>query len=303
MRITLNRTQPHRQPLGLLAYFVTATSKAVNITNMPASRSKRPTTRTTANQSTLSFHNRSRVTKATATNDSDARKAQKKADAIELEDDVEPEVSEIVEEDEVNDDLDIQRTEEAVAKAEIQTTSVKTSPSVLKSTPKSKSKSSSKPANDAAAATIDVQASKITDAQLKKYWQAEEDVRLAPRGKSASSIFMTLISPLTTFHSLSASIDTLPVHQSHLPLPEKILRHFDLSSQYGPCIGISRLSRFRRAHAMDLEPPIEVLAVLLREEEKDAKSTGLKGKGGAGRQCGKMAYIDELGGGKVVLVE
>jgi len=41
-----------------------------------------------------------------------------------------------------------------------------------------------------------------------------------------------------------------------------------------------------------LEPPIEVLAVLLREEDKRTS-----------QGCGKLAYIDELGGGKMGLVE
>jgi len=120
-------------------------------------------------------------------------------------------------------------------------------------------------------------AEKVTDPQLKKYWQKEENARLAPR-----------------------------VHQQSLPLHEKILRHFDLSSQYGPCIGIPRLARWRRANTLGLQPPIEVLAVLLREEEGGAKE-GVKyavGKGtGRSQGCGKMAYIDELGGGRVVLVE
>lgn len=43
---------------------------------------------------------------------------------------------------------------------------------------------------------------------------------------------------------------------------------------------------------LGLHPPVEVLAVLLREEDTK-KSQG----------CGKLAYIDELGGGRVVLVE
>jgi DNA polymerase delta subunit 4 len=71
---------------------------------------------------------------------------------------------------------------------------------------------------------------------------------------------------------------------------EKILRHFDLSSQYGPCIGIPRLQRWKRAYGLGLNPPIEVLAVLLREQKTN------QGKG-------EMAYIDELAGGRVVLVE
>jgi DNA polymerase delta subunit 4 len=84
------------------------------------------------------------------------------------------------------------------------------------------------------------------------------------------------------------------VHQSSLPLHEKILRHFDLSSQYGPCIGIQRLQRWKRANMLGLEPPVEVLAVLLREEDGNNKKS---------QGCGKLAYIDELAGGRVVLVE
>ncbi|EXJ84404.1 hypothetical protein A1O3_05071 [Capronia epimyces CBS 606.96] len=109
----------------------------------------------------------------------------------------------------------------------------------------------------------EVAAEKVTAAQLKKYWQAEEDSRLAPR-----------------------------VHQENLSLHEKILRHFDLSSQYGPCIGITRLQRWKRANMLGLEPPVEVLAVLLREEDKKTS-----------QGCGTLAYIDELAGGRVILVE
>lgn len=32
-----------------------------------------------------------------------------------------------------------------------------------------------------------------------------------------------------------------------------------------PCTGIARLKRWKRAHKLDLDPPIEVLAVLLKE--------------------------------------
>lgn len=46
--------------------------------------------------------------------------------------------------------------------------------------------------------------SKVSDAQVKKYWKSKEDERIAPR-----------------------------VHQRGLNVNEKILRHFDLSSQYG----------------------------------------------------------------------
>jgi len=56
---------------------------------------------------------------------------------------------------------------------------------------------------------VEAKAAKVSDAQVKDYWQAEEDERTAPR-----------------------------VHQEGLSLHEKILRHFDVSNQFG----VSRLS-------------------------------------------------------------
>ena len=53
---------------------------------------------------------------------------------------------------------------------------------------------------------IEEKASKIPETQIRKYWQAKESERIAPR-----------------------------VHQQGLSLNEKILRHFDLSSQFGVC--------------------------------------------------------------------
>ncbi|EAL88906.1 hypothetical protein KXW98_003956 [Aspergillus fumigatus] len=95
----------------------------------------------------------------------------------------------------------------------------------------------------------DQKAIRITEQELQRYWKKEEQTRKAPR-----------------------------VHQEDLSLHEKILRHFDLSSQYGPCIGIARLKRWRRAKMLDLNPPIEVLAVLLKEKDT----------------VKQRAYVDEL---------
>lgn len=50
----------------------------------------------------------------------------------------------------------------------------------------------------------ELKAEKVTDAQIKKYWKAIESERRAPR-----------------------------VHQQDLSQSEKILRYFDVSSQYG----------------------------------------------------------------------
>lgn len=99
------------------------------------------------------------------------------------------------------------------------------------------------------------------------------------------------------------------VHQEDLTTNEKILRHFDISSQYGvsqssppllpflpplssikkrkfknqnqtklnpslsktqPCIGIARMKRWKRADGLGLNPPVEVLAVLLKEQQQQA---------------------------------
>ncbi|KAI9722005.1 MAG: hypothetical protein M1812_001965 [Candelaria pacifica] len=95
-------------------------------------------------------------------------------------------------------------------------------------------------------------AEKVTDAQVKRYWRAKEDERKAPR-----------------------------VHQEGVSINEKILRHFDLSSQYGPCIGIARMKRWNRANNLNLHPPIEVLTVLIREENM-------------GSLVSQRAYVDEL---------
>ncbi|KAL4800716.1 DNA polymerase delta, subunit 4-domain-containing protein [Aspergillus venezuelensis] len=92
-------------------------------------------------------------------------------------------------------------------------------------------------------------AAKVTKKQLQEYWDKEDSKNRGPR-----------------------------VHHENLSLDEKILRNFDLSSQYGPCIGIARLKRWRRAESLDLHPPIEVLSVLLKQQGTTAQ----------------RAYIDEL---------
>ncbi|OAA63058.1 DNA polymerase delta subunit [Cordyceps fumosorosea ARSEF 2679] len=85
----------------------------------------------------------------------------------------------------------------------------------------------------------EIKAEKMSDAQIGKYWRSIEAERKAPR-----------------------------VHQEGLSLNEKVLRYFDVSSQYGPCIGTPRMKRWQRAERLGLSPPIEVLAILLKEENK-----------------------------------
>lgn len=53
-----------------------------------------------------------------------------------------------------------------------------------------------------------------------------------------------------------------------------------------PCIGINRLSRWKRASKLGLNPPIEVLAVLVKEEAAENRKL-------------ERAYMDELLDAKV----
>jgi len=81
------------------------------------------------------------------------------------------------------------------------------------------------------------------------------------------------------------------VHQDSLSINEKILRHFDLSSQYGPCIGITRFRRWNRAYRLGLNPPVEVLTVLIRAELGE----GIQAKIVTHKEdVGASAYINDL---------
>ncbi|KIY63857.1 hypothetical protein CYLTODRAFT_493578 [Cylindrobasidium torrendii FP15055 ss-10] len=53
-----------------------------------------------------------------------------------------------------------------------------------------------------------------------------------------------------------------PIHTEHEQPEHQILRVFDLTYKYGPCIGMSRLDRWKRADAMGLNPPREVYDIL-----------------------------------------
>jgi DNA polymerase delta subunit 4 len=45
-----------------------------------------------------------------------------------------------------------------------------------------------------------------------------------------------------------------------------ILRDFDLTGKYGPCVGISRIERFERAEKLGLQPPAVVGQILKTQQ-------------------------------------
>jgi hypothetical protein len=48
------------------------------------------------------------------------------------------------------------------------------------------------------------------------------------------------------------------VHTKGQTIVNEILRIFDLSYEYGPCVGVTRLARWERAYKAGLNPPIQV---------------------------------------------
>ncbi|ESW19425.1 hypothetical protein PHAVU_006G123900 [Phaseolus vulgaris] len=52
---------------------------------------------------------------------------------------------------------------------------------------------------------------------------------------------------------------------------EKTVRAFDTNMKYGPCLGITRLQRWERAHKLGLNPPMEI-KTLLESHKVEAQS-------------------------------
>lgn len=66
--------------------------------------------------------------------------------------------------------------------------------------------------------------------------------------------------PSTSTHDQAAvdSIDDL-----------QILKNFDLTLEFGPCTGITRLERWERAQKHGLNPPDEVKDILLKNKDEE----------------------------------
>ena len=214
--------------------------------------------RTNSQQQTLSFHGKNnkgnKVTKAQSPR---AAKSSKKDPAL-LEDLVAPEAQDVKVEDPEPElaepttaEKAIQQQAEEEADA-LDTVASKTSDVLGGIAPESSLGATSGTNNDGWLGDEETRARKIPQTQINRYWRAKQQERKAPR-----------------------------VHQEDLSLHEKILREWDMQSHYGPCIGIARLKRWKRANMLGLEPPIEVLAVLLKEMD-----------GGVTKS--QRAHVDEL---------
>lgn len=218
---------------------------------MPPKRIRTITPRTASQQQTLSFHGKdNKVTKSQSPR---TAKSTKKDPAL-LESLVSPEAQDVKVED-PSPDLEPQTTAEAAIsqQAEDGASTISTVESVLGGrAPQYTAGATGGPANDGWLGDEEARARKVPETQINRYWRAKESERKAPR-----------------------------VHQGDLTTHEKILREWDMQSSYGPCIGIARLKRWKRANALGLEPPIEVLAVLLKEMNEGVTKS-------------QRAHVDEL---------
>lgn len=57
-----------------------------------------------------------------------------------------------------------------------------------------------------------------------------------------------------------------PIHQEEYTAVDKLLRKFDLTADYGPAAGLSRLQRWQRAEKLGRHPPAIIKAILETHE-------------------------------------
>lgn len=80
------------------------------------------------------------------------------------------------------------------------------------------------------------------------------------------------ISPESKLGGLVASnaSNTIPVSAQKVLDAVEMLRQFDMTPEYGPCVGISRTRRWRRAERFHLSPPLAILSILQDSGYRDA---------------------------------
>ncbi|KAI9458434.1 DNA polymerase delta, subunit 4-domain-containing protein [Lactarius psammicola] len=61
-----------------------------------------------------------------------------------------------------------------------------------------------------------------------------------------------------------------PVHANDQSPVHHILRIFDLSYEYGPCVGVTRMERWERAAVLGLNPPVREI-LMTKEGSEDAR--------------------------------
>ena len=98
-----------------------------------------------------------------------------------------------------------------------------------------------------------------------------------PRRRPVARQFASLRDPRSRRHR---SLTTTLPHPNHRAVEEeaedesetylKILKTFDMSTEYGPALGLTRLERWKRAEGFGLHPPADVHKILT---ERDTDGT------------------------------
>ncbi|KAH0583035.1 DNA polymerase delta subunit 4 [Termitomyces sp. J132] len=74
------------------------------------------------------------------------------------------------------------------------------------------------------------------------------------------------------YATVRKAMDYMPsIHCDGQGKIHEILRCFDMSYEFGPCVGISRLERWERAHLLGLNPPREVKDILTTKQGLEQK--------------------------------
>jgi len=63
-----------------------------------------------------------------------------------------------------------------------------------------------------------------------------------------------------------ANLGGVPIHGKNDNKVQQILKVFDNSFEYGPCIGMTRLERWERAESLGLNPPKEIYEILTTKQ-------------------------------------
>ncbi|XP_005094952.1 DNA polymerase delta subunit 4 [Aplysia californica] len=66
----------------------------------------------------------------------------------------------------------------------------------------------------------------------------------------------------------SSSKSVAQIH-SKAPKELEVLKQFDLTLEFGPCIGISRMERWQRAQNFGLNPPVEVRDIINQHSDDE----------------------------------
>ncbi|KAK0501666.1 DNA polymerase delta, subunit 4-domain-containing protein [Armillaria luteobubalina] len=122
---------------------------------------------------------------------------------------------------------------------------------------------------------IDLSSSEDEDEQVQVVRSPHKDKRIVePSTKTKGKGKVDLVETDAKWRSIYGAYKEKsgvnePIHGEDQDKFHEILRIFDLSYEYGPCIGVTRLERWERAAKMGLNPPSEIYDILTTQQGRD----------------------------------